>query len=192
MQRSLASCQAQRRQPRTLLAARPVAGGAALRIKRSALADAAVAGGQAGAVRRDVDDPRRRCPPAWPGVPSPRRCSASAGPTGQRPGQGQHFIPQAAPSRSPPRARSGSRCSDSEPFARLRQQRLPRWLHAPVSSVARLASTAACPSHRQGRRKRVRHFGSTGACRVASRQLAPPSVETSTRAIRRGPTTRRR
>src|ERR1700678_1746662 len=50
----------------------------------------------------------------------------------------------------------------------------------PVSSVARLDSKAGSPCQRQGRRKRVRHFESTGSCSAASVHAAPPSVLTST------------
>lgn len=58
---------------------------------------------------------------------------------------------------------------------------------APVSSVARLCSAAGPPSQIQGSRNRVRHFGRTGSCSAASRQVDPSSVETSTRAIRPRP-----
>src|SRR5215813_9833989 len=50
----------------------------------------------------------------------------------------------------------------------------------PVSSVARLWSKARSPFHSQGSRKRVTLLATTGSCSVASRQLAPPSVDTST------------
>src|SRR6267143_377111 len=53
----------------------------------------------------------------------------------------------------------------------------------PFSSVARLCSKARSPFHCQGSRKRVTLFEKTGSCSAASRQLAPPSAETSTLAI---------
>src|SRR5215467_2400112 len=53
----------------------------------------------------------------------------------------------------------------------------------PVSSVARLCSTAAPPSHCHAMRKRVTDLDSTGSCNAASPQLLPPSAETSTLAI---------
>src|SRR6266850_2306207 len=50
----------------------------------------------------------------------------------------------------------------------------------PFSSVARLCSKARSPFHCHGSRKRVTLFEKTGSCSAASRQLAPPSAETST------------
>src|SRR3977135_4371975 len=50
----------------------------------------------------------------------------------------------------------------------------------PFSSVARLCSKARSPFHCHGSRKRVTLCEKTGSCSAASRQLAPPSAETST------------
>src|ERR1700694_4904088 len=50
----------------------------------------------------------------------------------------------------------------------------------PFSSVARLGSKARSPFHCHGSRKRVTLFEKIGSCSAASRQLVPPSAETST------------
>src|SRR5574338_378932 len=45
----------------------------------------------------------------------------------------------------------------------------------PVSSTHRLCKTVSWPFHRQDRRKRVWHFGSTGSCNRASCHVRPPA-----------------
>src|ERR1700730_11901766 len=54
---------------------------------------------------------------------------------------------------------------------------------SPFSSVHRDWITASCPSQAQSKLNRVCALGRIGACSLASFQLLPPSVETSTLAI---------